>query len=175
MNTKGITRLVLVLAIVISNIGCDQVSKKMVRSNVESNNTVPVVGHYLVITNVENTGAFLSIGNSLSQSAKNIILSGLPLLVLMSAFIYMLAKKTISKTVLWGLCFIVGGGIGNIFDRIAYGSVTDFLYIRVGIFHTGIFNMADLSIMTGVAIIFLHTLFKRKNHLNNETEELPIA
>jgi signal peptidase II len=162
MNTKGITRLVLILAIIITNIGCDQVSKKMVRSNVESDKIVPVVGHYLVITNVENTGAFLSIGNSLSRSSKTILLSALPMLALIAAMVYMLTQKTISRTMIWGLCFIVGGGIGNLFDRIAYGSVTDFLYIKAGIFHTGIFNMADLSIMTGVAIIFLHTFFRKK-------------
>lgn len=161
MSTKGITRLVLTLAIVISNIGCDQVSKKMVRSTIDSDKTIAVIGHYLMITNVENSGAFLSIGNSLSRSSKNIFLSVLPLLALAAALIYILTKKTISRTMLCGFCFIVGGGIGNIFDRIVHGSVTDFLYIRAGIFHTGIFNMADLSIVTGTLILLLHTFLHR--------------
>jgi signal peptidase II len=173
MNTKGMTRLMLVLLIVVCNIGCDQVSKKMVRTNVDSNKTVPVIGNYLLLTNVENTGAFLSLGNSLSRPAKNIILAVFPLLALAAALIYILTKKTISTTTIWGLCFIVGGGIGNIFDRIVYGSVTDFLYIQAGIFHTGIFNMADLSIVTGVSIIFLHSIFKKKSGINDEAAELP--
>jgi signal peptidase II len=63
---------------------------------------------------------------------------------------------------LTGFCFVIGGGIGNVFDRIVYGSVTDFLHINFGFFQTGIFNLADLSIMTGVFIILLQSLFKRK-------------
>ncbi len=169
MTTKRITRFILVFVIITSNIGCDQVSKKMVRSNVDSDKTVHVIGSYLLITNVENTGAFLSMGDSLSRPAKNIILALFPILALAAALLYVLTKKTISKTMLWGFCFIVGGGIGNIFDRIAYGSVTDFLYIRAGIFHTGVFNMADLSIVTGVTIIFLHTLFKKRSGITAET------
>ena len=51
-----------------------------------------------------------------------------------------------------GLCSVAGGGIGNIFDRVMYGSVTDFLYVRVGIFQTGIFNFADVSITAGVLL-----------------------
>ena len=60
-----------------------------------------------------------------------------------------------------GLCFVIGGGVGNLFDRILYGSVTDFLYLKFGIFQTGIFNMADVSIMTGISIVLLQFLLKR--------------
>ena len=53
-----------------------------------------------------------------------------------------------------GLCFVIGGGVGNLFDRMVYGSVTDFLYLKFGVFQTGIFNMADVSIMTGMLFSF---------------------
>ena len=59
-----------------------------------------------------------------------------------------------------GLCFVIGGGVGNLLDRILYGSVTDFLYLKFGIFQTGIFNMADVSIMTGMFLIFLQFFFR---------------
>ena len=58
---------------------------------------------------------------------------------------------------------IIGGGVANIFDRIVYGSVTDFLYINLGgIFKTGIFNIADLSVTTGMILILISS-FKRRN------------
>ena len=60
-----------------------------------------------------------------------------------------------------GLCFVIGGGVGNLLDRIVYGSVTDFLYLKFGIFQTGIFNMADVSIMTGMFLVFLQFFFKK--------------
>jgi len=51
----------------------------------------------------------------------------------------------------------VGGGIGNMFDRYLYGSVTDFLHIDLGWLRTGVFNMADVSVMVGTALILLHS------------------
>ena len=55
-----------------------------------------------------------------------------------------------------GFCLIIGGGIANIYDRILYGSVTDFLFIDLGgIFKTGIFNIADLSVTTGMLLFLL--------------------
>ena len=69
--------------------------------------------------------------------------------------------KTGFGNMLIGLCFVIGGGVGNLFDRIVYGSVTDFLYLKFGIFQTGIFNMADVSIMTGMSVILLQFLLRR--------------
>ena len=61
-----------------------------------------------------------------------------------------------------GVCFLIGGGIGNIYDRIVYGSVTDFLHMDFVLFKTGIFNMADVSIMTGIGLLLLQTLLAKK-------------
>ena len=58
---------------------------------------------------------------------------------------------------------IIGGSLGNIFDRIVYGSVTDFLYLNFGgIFKTGIFNIADLSVTCGMILILISS-FKKKD------------
>ena len=162
MNTKVAFRTLLILSVVIINIGCDQVTKKIIRENVSQNEIISVLSNHLTVTNVENSGAFLSLGDSLPQTVKNILLSLLPALVISWGLIYTLTKQTISPAMLLGLCFIIGGGIGNIFDRIAYGSVTDFLHISLGGFQTGIFNMADVSIMTGTFIIVLCSFLKRK-------------
>jgi signal peptidase II len=72
-----------------------------------------------------------------------------------------LTKKNLSNLTIIAICFIVGGGIGNIYDRLIYGSVTDFLHIDFIIFQTGIFNMADVSIMTGTFIVLFESYFKR--------------
>ncbi len=162
MRTKGIFRIFLILLIIIMNIGCDQVSKKIVRHHVAAYQTISVLNNHLTVTHVENPGAFLSLGDSLPQSAKNIFLSLLPFLALSFGFVYVIIKQTISLTTLVGLCFVIGGGMGNVFDRIVYGSVTDFLHIKLGFFQTGIFNLADLSIVTGTLIILLNSFFKRK-------------
>ena len=162
MHTKGIIRVFVVLLIIIANIGCDQVSKRIVRRNVAPDQTFSMLNDHLTVTHAENTGAFLSLGDAMPKTAKNILLSVLPLLALAFGFYYTITKRNISKTTLVGLCFVMGGGAGNVFDRIVYGSVTDFLHIKLGYFQTGIFNLADLSIVTGTLIILFHSFFKKK-------------
>jgi signal peptidase II len=161
MNTKRYLKIILILFVIIVNVGCDQVSKKIIRQNITPNQAIHLVSNHVTVTNVENTGAFLSMGNSLPKTLKNILLSLLPFIAVMLGLFYVLTKQNLPKPMLVGFCFVIGGGIGNVFDRIAYGSVTDFLHIEFGIFQTGIFNMADLSIMTGIFIILFQSFLKR--------------
>jgi signal peptidase II len=161
MKIKKILRTLIILTILSSNIGCDQISKNIVRQQVDYNEQVSLINNFLTLTKIENTGAFLSLGQSLPQPIKSLLLTILPLLVLGLAFIYLLTKKNLSNLTIIAICFIVGGGIGNIYDRLIYGSVTDFLHIDFIIFQTGIFNMADVSIMTGTFIVLFESYFNR--------------
>ena len=161
MNIK---RLVLVFTLIILNIGCDQVSKKMVREQVEFRSTTEIIGETFILTNVENSGAFLGMGSDLNPIIKTILLLILPIAVLLIVLHYLLTKKEIDNLTVIGLSFIVGGGIGNMYDRILYGQVTDFFHIDFGgIFKTGIFNMADVSVMVGMGLILLASFVNRKN------------
>jgi signal peptidase II len=161
MLSNKITRISIIVLIIFANIGCDQVSKEIVRYKLSENDVIEVLSNHLSLMRVENSGAFLSLGDSLSKTAKNIMLSVLPVIALTFAFAYILRKKNINAVSLIAICFIIGGGIGNIFDRIAYGSVTDFLYLHFGDLHTGVFNLADLSITLGAVIILLQSTFRR--------------
>jgi signal peptidase II len=161
MRTNRVTRIIIVLLLVLANVSCDQVSKKIVRTKLNESDVIEMLSNHLTLMRVENSGAFLSFGDSLSHSVKNILLSVLPIIALVFALFYVLKKESINISSLIAICFIIGGGIGNIFDRIAYGSVTDFLYLHFGVLHTGVFNMADLSITTGAIIIILQSTFKK--------------
>ena len=160
MQTKSLLRNIIILSVVLCNIGCDQVSKKVVRNNIAPDEIISMMNSHLIVTNVENSGAFLSVGDSLSKPAKNILLSLLPFLALSFGVVYAYTKRYFSVIPLLSLCFILGGGIGNIFDRIMYGAVTDFLHIDFGILQTGIFNMADVSITTGAIMLAMHSGYK---------------
>ena len=140
----------------------DQISKILIRNNVEQYSDIKLIGEYFILTNVENSGAFLGMGSGFSPIMKSVFLIILPIIVLISIIIYVYRDKEIDKVSLIGFSIIIGGGIGNIFDRIIYGSVTDFLFIDLGgIFKTGIFNIADLAVTTGMILILLMS-FKNK-------------
>jgi len=88
------------------------------------------------------------------------------------AFLYLLTKKDLTNMTIIGVCFIIGGGVGNIYDRLIYGSVTDFLHIDFVIFQTAIFNMADVSIMTGIFVIVIEAFRGRLNHLTIDKHDI---
>lgn len=158
-STKQILRTFTILAILSSNIGCDQISKRIVRQRIEYNEQISIIDDYVTLTKIENSGAFLSVGNTLPAPIKLLLLNIFPSVVLALALLYLLTKKNLSPKTILGISFIVGGGMGNIYDRVVYGSVTDFLHIDFGLFQTGIFNMADVSVMTGMFLVLIDTYF----------------
>ena len=169
MNARLVRTLSIILLIA-ANIGCDQVSKNMAREQIEYREHIEVVGKMLSLTKVENTGAFLGMGSNFPDWVKSILLLGLPALVMIGIFVYLLVKPELNKITVTGLTFIVGGGIGNLYDRILYGQVTDFLHMDFGgVFRTGIFNMADVSVMVGTGLILLDG-FKKKPKDKEESE-----
>ena len=66
--------------------------------------------------------------------------------------------RTQSRTEAMGCGMIIGGALGNVFDRIRYGAVTDFLDFYAGTWHWPAFNLADTAILGGVALLILHSL-----------------
>ena len=67
--------------------------------------------------------------------------------------------RTTTRVVACGLGFILGGAIGNAVDRFVYGWVADFYYFHVGSFHWYVFNLADVAIVAGVALLLIDSLF----------------
>jgi len=162
LKKKGMKRILLIIVLVIVNISCDQITKSIVRDNIVQNERIELVTNHMTLTNVENSGAFLGAGSSLPPFAKTLFFLVVPSLLMIWLLYLAFARKGTDTIMLIGLSFIIGGGIGNIFDRFIYGSVTDFLHIGFGIFRTGIFNMADVSVMIGVGILLIHQVINRK-------------
>ena len=152
----GKNRNISITILIAVSILLDQFSKFLIRQNVDQYSEIKLIGDYFILTNVENSGAFLGMGSDFSPFIKTIFLLILPVIVLICIIVYVYRDKQIDKISLIGFCLIIGGGIANIYDRILYGSVTDFLFIDLGgIFKTGIFNIADLSVTTGMILILL--------------------
>ncbi|MBC8984227.1 signal peptidase II [Pedobacter sp. N36a] len=159
---SGLAGKVLILVIILLNVGCDQMSKSIVRERVDYYENIKVFSNYVTLTKVENSGAFLSMGDALHSGIKFVFLLLLPVAVLMAGLYFVMTRKDLSPVLVFGICCVIGGGIGNLYDRIIYGAVTDFLHIDFIVFQTGIFNAADLSIMAGMSLIIFDSFHKRK-------------
>ena len=162
MRRRKITRILWILIIVVGNIGCDQVSKDMVRDKIEYNANIQIIDDFITLTKVENTGAFLSLGSEMPRIGYQIIMIFFPLIILILVLYFLLKSSSQSKLSSVAISLLVGGGFGNLIDRILYGSVTDFLHFDFGLFQTGIVNMADISITIGFILMVLEIYLKKR-------------
>ena len=87
------------------------------------------------------------------------------ILVIILVIIYMIIKSEGLKK--FSLMLILGGALGNFYDRIAYGAVPDFIDFHVNGFHWFIFNIADIFISIGVFALILIEIFDKQNYEKN--------
>ena len=175
MDKKRISRglgLLLLLALVI---GFDRVTKIYVRDHIHFSIIITVIKDFLTITRVENTGAFLSLGTSLQNPWRFIILNLLPAVALVWGLLYVLLKPNLHLLNQVGIITILAGGMGNLYDRAVYGSVTDFVHMNFGIFETGIFNVADVAIMIGVGILLLNAYLREREEKKQASDEKSVT
>jgi signal peptidase II len=158
MKINKIIKNILILILMATNVGCDQIAKNIVRQRIDYGEQICVIGNFLTLTKVENTGAFLSLGDSLPRFLYKLLMIVLPLIVLIYVLYFLLTSNNLTKLLILGFCLIIGGGLGNIYDRIIYNSVTDFLHFDFVIFHTGIVNIADISVTAGFFILICELL-----------------
>ena len=161
-------RSIYIILVIVLTIVADQVSKVLVRENIvlrtdiNPGERIALVGDAFIMMHVENKGAFLGMGSELNETLRVVLLLVLPIIVLGYVLRHVFKDKSLDNWSLFAFASIIGGGIANVFDRIVFGKVTDFLFIDLGgVFRTGIFNLADLSVTTGM-IILLFLSFKKK-------------
>ena len=149
-------KVLLLLFLVGANYGCDQYTKKIARVQLSENQRLSYLNDMVHFELAENKGAFLSAGSDLDHGWHFVLLKILPLIVLVGMGVYLLTTDQFTRAQFICLACVMGGGLSNVTDRIASGSVTDFLIFSLGKLHTGILNVADLSITLGmIAFLFL--------------------
>lgn len=164
--------LLLLLAFII---GFDRLTKIYVRDHIHFSIIITVIKNFLSITRVENTGAFLSLGNSLPNPWHFLLLSALPGAALVAGLIYVLLKPNLNLLNQAGIITILAGGIGNLYDRAMYGSVTDFVHMNFGLFETGVFNVADVAIMVGVGMLLLNAFLREREEKKRVANEKAVT
>jgi signal peptidase II len=140
-----------------STIGCDRVTKHLATTLLADKPTQSFLADSLRLVYAENAGGFLSLGAGLPPVLRNVLFTLMTGLVL-AVLLVMLFRSRWSFWRSLGLALFVAGGISNWIDRVISGSVVDFINVGVGSLRTGIFNLADVAIMLGVALFVLSEL-----------------
>ena len=145
---------VVLLAVVAATVGCDQVSKRLAAVHLLGSPRQSYLGDSVRLEYAENDGAFLSLGAGLPRWARTALFSAGAALLLAGCGVVAL-RHPWPRLPLLGLGLVLAGGLSNLVDRVARGSVVDFLNVGVGPVRTGIFNLADVAILVGVALFAL--------------------
>src|SRR5262245_15928306 len=140
-------------AIVVATAAVDQAAKAAAKAFLSGRSPIDLLGGVLRIALVENVGAFLSLGERLPEPVRFAVFVILVGFGLVAASVWLLRRarnRPFPQSV--GVALILGGGLGNLVDRLARGRVVDFLQLRAGALHTGVFNFGDLAIVAGALI-----------------------
>ena len=151
-----LARFGLVALLMFSCVGCDQVSKSIVREHITLGDTQSFLGDTFRLTHAENPGAFLGAGASLPPGARVAVFQvGVTLIVAGLLGIALFARRLDGRSIV-GFALLAASGLGNLIDRATQdGHVTDFLNLGVGSLRTGIFNVADVLGVIGVVLLVL--------------------
>jgi signal peptidase II len=161
MSRRIATHLLLVFAIV-ATIGCDQVTKRMATSSLAGSPGRSYLGGVVRVAYTENTGGFLGLGGDLPPAVRTTIFTGATGLMLIG-MLAIVIRERLQGAALFGAMLFVAGGASNWIDRLANGRVVDFLNVGVGPVRTGIFNVADVALMFGGALLFVSTFQRHRS------------
>jgi signal peptidase II len=154
----------LVLVTLLSCVGCDQKTKSLAKQYLRGREAVSFFGDTVRLDYAENPGAFLSLGASLSAKWRTAAFTIGAAVGLAAILSYALFASRSGMLQVFGLSLFCAGGIGNLVDRIVFGGyVRDFLNLGVGPVRTGIFNLADVALMTGCLLLFLQSNRRRQS------------
>jgi len=158
-------KLSLFYLIVVAIVGLDQWVKDIVVRQIDLFQVIPVIPGVFDITHIRNDGAAY---NLFSQFPLLLII--MPALVMLAGLVYMAyASKKKPSILLLAFSLVIGGGLGNLLDRIDKGYVVDYFDIHI----IPVFNIADMSICAGCALLFIYLIFidgKQMGKTSNQHE-----
>lgn len=136
----------------------DRFSKWLVETRFSFDETKTVIPHFFNIVRSENPGVAFGIfaGDPSHSRTPLLIVVSIVAVVVLAAMLWRIQRQDIYTTT--GLALIFGGALGNVFDRVRGGAVTDFLDFYAASWHWYTFNIADASICAGAGLLILGML-----------------
>lgn len=146
------------LAVMVSLVGLDQLTKWAVARSLELHEYRPIVEGFLSLSHVRNYGAAFGILSDADLPYQAVLFSGLSLFALVAIAVYAWRLPVTSRLPQLALSLILGGAIGNLIDRLRLGYVVDFVHVYWKRHQWPDFNLADSAITVGVTLLILDIL-----------------
>jgi signal peptidase II len=140
----------------------DRWTKWLIDTRLSLNETIEVIDGFFNITYVRNTGVAFGILSAFDSSMKSTVLALLTGAAIIGVIVYSWRTPLSQKLVHVALSLILAGALGNLYDRIRYAYVIDFIELYVRTFRWPSFNIADSAITSGVALLAIE-MFRKES------------
>lgn len=142
------------VAIIAAVVLLDRITKIYIRTHFTEVDIVPVIPGIFNLVHTENPGAAFGFMAGFDPIWRRVVLLAIPVIV-MAVIAPLLFRAQTNWLVRTGLALIFGGALGNFWDRLVRGTVTDFLQVFIGSYEFPSFNVADSAITIGAALLLI--------------------
>ena len=160
------------LAAVILVLAADRATKVMVDTRMAVHESVTVIPGFFDLTYVRNPGGVFGLFRNLDISIRGLLFTIVPITAIVLIAVYALRLPIDRRLTQTSLTLILGGALGNLYDRFQYGYVIDFFDFYWRTHHWPAFNIADSAICVGVAFLIGETL-TGADHEQSAAKETP--
>ena len=159
MTSKFKSRLPFALLVLVILV-LDRWTKWLIHSQLLLNQTIQVIDGFFNITYVRNTGVAFGILDPVKSPLKSVALAALTIVAITGVLVYSWRTPITQRLLQLALSLILAGALGNLYDRINYGYVIDFIEVYFRDYRWPSFNVADSAITAGVALLALEIFRK---------------
>ena len=149
----------------------DRITKDAIRTRISLWDAINVIPGLFNIVHTENPGIAFGMLANLQNPWREVFLIGLSFLVLAIISAVLLRAGGQGMLLRMGLALVMGGALGNLFDRIVHGTVTDFVEVHMGEHYFPAFNVADSGITIGACLLLLDMWYSRER--KSQPAEVP--
>ncbi len=144
----------------------DQIIKIIIQKKMNLSEQIKIIPNFISLFYVKNTGAAFSILKD------NTILLIIISVIFLCIIKYMIKKeKTLTNLSISSFGMIIGGVYGNLIDRIIHHAVIDYISIQIFSYQFPVFNLADMGITIGAALLLIEMLYQKKEEKRGENNE----
>ena len=141
----------------------DRWTKRLVAARIPMFTHIQIIPGFFRLTHTENTGAAFSLFADSPSHWKTGLLIGFSVIAMVIVSVLLWKQRRALTITGIALSLILGGAVGNLWDRVASGRVVDFLLVYVKQYQWPVFNLADSAIVVGAALLVIEILFSRPN------------
>jgi signal peptidase II len=153
-NARAIHFLIALLVVLL-----DRWTKRLVAARIAMYTHIQIIPGFFRLTHTENTGAAFSLFADSPSHWKTALLIGFSVIAMLIVSGLLWRQSRALTTTGIALSLILGGAVGNLWDRVASGRVVDFLLFYVKQYQWPVFNLADSAIVVGAGLLVIEILF----------------